>query len=206
MSDSVVLGFAGKKRSGKDTAAGFARVYLETQGYVVHTLAFADELREAALDLDPWVVNETCGVFSRLSHVIRRYGWEGVKDSQYGDGVREVLQRLGTEVIRVRQKSFWVDVLMDKIRKILTDAAHNDIDVAVLVTDVRFINEAEAIDVLGGTIIGLDRVTALEDGHISEEPLPESMSYTMKVIDNNGSLSNLQRKVESQVREEMSLR
>lgn len=151
----MIIGLSGYARSGKDTVA--ARLVAE-HGFV--RLAFADPMREALYRLNPKIdLADMQGVY--LSQAVDQLGWEGVKESS--TDVRELLQRFGTEVVRTMfGDNFWVDYTMHLAE------AHE----FVVVSDVRFKNEADAIRAAGGAVWRIDRPgTGAANGHSSENDL-----------------------------------
>ena len=96
---------------------------------------------------------------------------------------REILQRFGTEAGRAIHPDIWISSLFN-----LMDKEGN-----YIITDVRFINEAEACLENGATLIRITRNTNQMD-HASETELDnyESFDYT---IENNGSIEDLINKV-----------
>src|SRR5690606_24823456 len=142
----------GKKRSGKDTVAKA----LEPLGF--QRIGFADELKQMALEINPLVPG---GV--RLRGVVEDFGWEGAKELP---GVRKFLQELGTS-IRERDRSFWIRAAMMEIDSALVALR------GVVVPDVRFPNEVDAIRKAGGTVILVVRPGRPDDGdrHASETAL-----------------------------------
>lgn len=145
-----LIGITGKARSGKDTVgnilkynAGFARV------------AFADPIKEA--------VNIMFGLNTFIME-----GPEKEQDIDWlGRSPRFLMQTLGTEWGRqVVDKDLWLKIAMKKINNLL------DVNRSVVVTDVRFDNEADLIRSKGGTIIHLQRKAAdtaiVESNHKSE--------------------------------------
>lgn len=178
----TLIGLMGQKRSGKDTVAihlvgrhGFARV------------AFADRLKKAALDLDPFVgMVPMRGNLSpieptRLKDVVDYWGWEQAKEIPE---VRRTLQRLGVAMRHV-QVDVWVNATM-------IDAARAGDD--VVVTDVRFPNEATAIRKFGGYLVRVDRPGLPDDdGHVSEHAWRSiTPDY---VVNNDGDLEHLAEEV-----------
>jgi hypothetical protein len=141
-----LVGLIGKKRSGKDT---FAAPLVAEFGF--HRVAFADPLREAALRLDPLVgpcslPGDPAPRHRYLSEVIRAIGWEAAKDTV--PGARRTLERLGTDAIREIDPDFWIRQALGAI-----DGRH----APVVVTDVRFPNEADAIRERGGYLVRITR-------------------------------------------------
>lgn len=178
-----LIGMIGKKRSGKDSVAS---TLVAEFGY--SRVAFADPLREALLRLDPIIgrpalPDAPAPVHDvRLSEVIAAIGWERAKD--YVPEVRVLLQRFGTDAIRAIDDDFWVRTTRQQIEALRADGP-------VVVTDVRFPNEADAIREAGGYLVRVTRPgTESEPGaHASETALddyPEDI-----VVPNIGTLDCL---------------
>jgi hypothetical protein len=153
------IGIIGKARSGKDTAAlYFVRKHAYTR------LAFADPLKEMTLSINP-LVPTGYGVHVRLDALIRDVGWEYAKDN-YPE-VRRLLQHTG-QSIREHDDNYWVNA-MD--RKLDTAEAWN---LPVVVADVRYPNEAEALRARGFTLVRIVRPERLNGDaalHSSETAL-----------------------------------
>lgn len=176
-----LVGMIGRKRTGKDTVAGV----LATE-FGFEKAAFADPLREVVEAIDPIVDYRTSyktgpGVIVpvRYSEAVRVRTYEGAKDA-YPE-VRQVLQRLGTDGIRKLDSDFWVRIALGRIDARTTP---------LVLTDVRFPNEAETIVDRGGWIVRVLRDGTKTDGeHVSESALddyPEDFT-----ISNNGTLEEL---------------
>jgi hypothetical protein len=187
----TLIGLLGKKRSGKDS---FASVLVEEFGF--QRVAFADPLRDAALALDPFVgptslPGDLAPSYHRLSEVIDALGWEAAKD--FAPEVRRILQALGTDAIRALDDGFWVRMAMQQVEYLRIHRPFGSEDVParpVVVTDVRFPNEAEAIRRAGGVLIRVERPGFDGDGHVTETALdgwPEDY-----VVDNDADLEALQ--------------
>lgn len=175
-----ILGLSGYARSGKDTAANY---FVENQGYV--KISFADPIREALYELNPTVELDGKG-FKPLKVAIDLLGetWESLKDHKNGD-VRGLLQRLGTEVGReMFDQDLWVKQAINRIE----DGAK------VVVSDVRFENEAEAIKNLGGLVFRIERGgVGPTSSHKSETSL-EDYSFDA-VVTNDGDIKSLHTKL-----------
>ncbi len=190
---SRIIGVLGRKRHGKDT---FAARLCNEHGFT--RLAFADKLREAALKLDPvipvypeeygllpggWALpyGPAAPYLPRLSHLVDVLGWEAAKELRE---VRRTLQHMGVGV-RDLDPDFWV-------RIVLTEAAQ--IPGPVVVTDVRFPNEVDAVrnHFRGRTVrIVNPRIVPPAQEHISESALD---SYTPNVtVLNTGTIEDLHR-------------
>jgi len=168
-----LIAFSGKKRSGKDTAASVLTTEL---GYT--RVAFADSIKQILEDLNP-IIDSEYGY--RLMDVLAwyEYDWEMLKARPE---VRGLMQRLGVAV-RQYDSEFWVN------------AAFNNVEPSsrIVVTDVRFPNEVDAILARGGIVYRVVR-PGLEsiDSHISETALDH---LDLPVILNDGSVEDLYAKV-----------
>jgi hypothetical protein len=187
-----LIGLIGKKRVGKDT---FAAVLVEEFGFA--RVAFADPLKAMALTIDPWALpGDEHRLFMRLTDLIDDEGWEVAKE-EYPE-VRRFLQRLG-DGVRQFDPEFWVGAGMyaaDIARRGVF--AHRNADYyaegkspkPVVITDVRYPNEADAIRDAGGTLIRIVRPDADDgDTHASETALDGYAADT--VVSNQGSLDLL---------------
>lgn len=178
---SLILGAMGKKRSGKDTFA--ARLVAE-HGFT--RIAFADALKDVALDLDPIIdngpfvrANGSLAVHhSRLSDIVEKAGWEAAKDRPE---VRRILQALGVAMRTHVDLDVWVDAAMAKADRIPGP---------VVITDVRFPNEADRVRAGGGKLVRVQRPGLLDaDFHVSETALDDHLSdFT---VSNDGTVEGL---------------
>jgi hypothetical protein len=154
----MIIGLSGYAQSGKDTIANYL---VENYGFT--RVAFADPMREALYALNPRIydIPELSGV--SLQWLVDRMGWDFVKvDSPE---TRGLLQRFGTEVGRkLWGENFWVDKAMEKI---------DNLD-RVVVTDVRFPNEYDAIKNSDGQVWRVSKpgVSAV-NAHASETSLDD---------------------------------
>lgn len=123
----ICVGLSGYAQVGKDT---FGQFLVEEYGFT--RVSFADTIRRFLLALDP-VVDRG---WYRVSNAVEEYGWEAAK-LRYHE-VRLLLQRLGTDAGRgILGDDVW-------IRATLRGLDHNG---RYVFTDVRFENEAQAIDI-----------------------------------------------------------
>jgi len=134
----MIIGLVGYARVGKDTLAD---LLVEHYGY--EKRSFAQPMRDALYALNPMVGSARLD----LQDVIDEYSWDGYKESPFGDEIRGLMQRLGTEVGREQfGKDFWIKQAM------AVNLGNN-----YVFSDVRFDNEAFAIRRDGGIIIRLKR-------------------------------------------------
>jgi hypothetical protein len=188
-----IIGLTGHARAGKDSVAAYL-----VEHYGFGRVAFADALREAALALDPIIaadydrallnLGRKTGVagrrFGRLSEFVEAFGWEGAKE--IGE-VRRTLQRYGV-AIREMDPEFW-------IRTALAPMAY--MGRPVVVTDVRFPNEVDAVRNRGGLLVRVRRPGATGNGHISEHAIDHIAADVD--IANTGTLADLTAAVERQI-------
>jgi hypothetical protein len=138
--DSRIIGLRGPKRVGKNYTAGLIRGLLKPNHYVFGDLGFADALKEEvaqALNVSIEVLN-----------------------GPLKETFRPILQWWGTEFRRnLYGENYWVDKLKAKVQRMETDMAERfrNIPLVLVVTDVRFPNEAELIKSLGGQLWNITR-------------------------------------------------
>lgn len=159
------IGLSGYARAGKDTLAGFI-----TQLGFTHR-SFAAPMKRMLTALDPLVGHR------RLSEELAVWGWEGAKQNPE---VRRLAQRLGTTAGRkILGEDFWVETLL-----------RSPSSGRVVVSDVRFTNEAVAIRARGGIVVRINRPgTGPVNGHVSETDL-DGFDFDL-TVDNDGSIEDL---------------
>lgn len=164
----MLLGLHGKARSGKDTAYQFISEIVEAR-----RLAFADKMKLSIAGLLGITVDE-----------VERFKLDGSLHLYIGtlyEGAisgRELIQRYGTEAHRdVFGFNFWVDQLLPIPKGLEEPLRQFYKDNHIVVTDVRFENEAQRIIDLGGEIWHIKRPEddLSEALHDSERPLPSQM-------------------------------
>jgi hypothetical protein len=181
-----VVGLSGYARSGKDTAAQV----LLAAGW--ERRSFADRLREFLLALDPIVFEDEEGIGWRMSDVVGHLGWEDAKDQS--EEVRRLLQRCGTEAGRkVLGEDVWVNATLGDIGTVMYGLRGAP---PVVITDVRFPNEARAVQDLGGMVIRVNRPgigpKTAPDGTVhSSETALDDWPFDA-VIENDGTLEELE--------------
>jgi hypothetical protein len=172
----TLLGLCGRAGAGKDAVAD---ILVEQHGWV--KVGWADPLYRLALWLNPRI-----WMWRRLDYYVRRDGWTAAKRIP---AVRQFLQRLGTEGCRERMHpDVWIMVTAERIKTLLDEGK------SVVITNCRFNNEAEWVIDQGGEIVKVTRpgVGACND-HVSEAG--EADEYASRAVYNNGTLTDLQRKV-----------
>jgi hypothetical protein len=168
----MIIGISGYARSGKDTIADHL-----VNSYGFSQKSFASDMKKAMYILNPIVKSDNIGIF-RYRQIVDVYGLDVAKDTV--PEIRRLLQVFGTEVGRdMFGVNFWVNLVL------------NNIDVSnVVVSDVRFKNEADAIREAGGQIWRVNRKNVKPiTGHVSEIDLDD---YKFdQVINNDLSVEDL---------------
>lgn len=132
---SILIGITGRAGSGKDTVAG----YLQHK-YGFQPMAFANPLKEAAAIL-----------FNLPVYYFHDRELKERVVEDWDMSPRRMAQILGTEAVRTNfGADFWIKRWLQEYRAMT-------IDQNVVLTDVRFNNEAQAVRDLGGTVVHIVR-------------------------------------------------
>jgi hypothetical protein len=182
----IVIGLTGYARAGKDTVAD----YLVRQ-YGFDKRRFADPIKDMLRRLDPIVGATSADGQVRVEDLYRRYGNdEAIKASPYGEEMRGLWQRLGTDCVRTVDELFWVRV---------TIASLGNPDGRYVFADCRFPDEAAAVTGLGGQLWNIRRAAVgVPSAHISEAHagrLGENLT-----LENGGTFADLFALVDAAVR------
>jgi hypothetical protein len=165
-----VIGLTGYAQSGKDTLAS---ILVEKYGY--SRVAFADKIRDFLYGINPMVA---CSPTGYLRDLVNLVGWDKAKQEPQ---VRRLLQDLGISARELIDENIWVTTALKHIGK----------DERVVVTDVRFENEAMMIKLMGGQLWRVRRpgVEAV-NSHVSETQLD---GYKVdQIFVNSGSIQDLE--------------
>ncbi|MGO2778193.1 hypothetical protein [Glutamicibacter arilaitensis] len=139
-----IIGIVGADGAGKSTVGDIIEDLL--LGAVdapesVKRTAFAADLKRMLRELDPMLGARKIGMgveAVRLSDLIEEgYSEDDIKRA-YPE-YRRALRALGTDCLRGRDKHFWVDQLVRR------DLVGMDRSAAVVIDDIRFVNEAQAL-------------------------------------------------------------
>ena len=166
----AIIGFAGKARSGKDTAGKYL---VDTYHFLRYS--FAQPLKDGAKAM----FNLTDEQMENKEQVIE----------PWGRSPRELYQLLGTDIARTIDRRVWIKNAEMFVKKSLGRS--------IVITDVRFKNEAEWIKSLGGVVIYLESKTRgihTRTLHASENGL--DMNDVDLIIENDGTVNALHEKLE----------
>lgn len=173
MKKPLIVAFSGKAGSGKNTAASYLVDYLKAHQKTVSISAFADPIRFMLHALDV-----------PAEYMYRR----DCKEQDipgFGASYRHMAQTLGTEWGRqCMGSSFWVKLMDLRLQKSAVQEAD-----FIIITDVRFQNEAQYVLDQGGLLIEVQRKDAAP---VKEHASEQQTLPVGHVLFNDGSLEDLQ--------------
>lgn len=222
---TMVVGFSGKKQSGKNTSANYlAGRYLVRTGQInefrlnkfgqlevsraakqgrvnpfetiaegelniagfmgIKLYSFADPLKQFCMDVFG-LSREQCYGTDEQKNSLTQLRWEEVPSTESSGGrtgfmtAREVLQYVGTDLIRRMDPDAWARATIASIKRDGYELA--------IITDARFPNEIDAIKAVGGKAVRLVRNVAGADGHSSETALDDYPLYNYACVLENAS-------------------
>ena len=171
----MILGLTGYSSAGKDTVADYL---VKEHGFT--RLAFADKVRDLAKHLNPSLGYPEMP----LSTILENLGWDEAK--QIPD-VRQYLQTLGTSCREVLGSDVWIQAMAESHAK------------RIVITDVRFVNEAEWLtDHERAKII---RVTRPGVGPVNDHPSETRMdNYPFDwELNNDNTLATIYNRVDHMI-------
>ena len=190
MAKRSIIGLTGQMGCGKSTAATYI-----TEKYGFTEYSFANPLKNIAVIMG-FNNNQVFGTQEQKLEINNLWGVSG----------REFLQKFGTDVCRetlpgifhnhdFKQYTIWI--------KLFEKYCADNPDLNIIVSDVRFPDEARFITSAGGSIIKIERDTksaiSSVNTHKSEVPIPEC--YVSYVIKNNYSMKNLHEDIDEALKE-----
>lgn len=166
-----IICISGHAQNGKDTVAKMMRDMLQMEGYRVLITHYAD------------LVKFVCTNF---------FGWDGNKDEQG----RQLLQKVGTDIVRKQNPDYWVDFIVDMLTFFEDEWDY------VLIPDTRFPNEIEKLRKCGFSIEHVrvsrpdfdNQLTEEQKHHPSETALDDTCPDAL--IINSGDRFQLSRTVQ----------
>lgn len=168
--NKMLIGLAGPAGSGKDTVGAW---FVKNYGFKRYAMASALKTGMAAM-----------GFPEPADRAMKEQAVPGFNFSW-----REAAQRLGTEWGRGLDPEIWIKIAQRDI------VAIND---SVVITDIRFENEATMLRASGGTllhILGRKADLGVNQNHVSENPVAICPN-TDVILDNRGSLEDLYEQLE----------
>ncbi len=186
----MILGLAGRAGAGKDTCADVL-----CQAHQFYRMAFADPVRQEIVDafgIDSGVFDVTtkerktaalaigrCNDGDFMSLMIRR--GESVTAPR---SPREIMRWWGTEFRRNQKSVYWLDKAAQTINEAMRRGYRR-----VVITDVRFRNEADLVRYYNGQVWMIDRAEANAVPATHQSELELALIHPDYVIENNRSMT-----------------
>ena len=186
MSQQKIIAFSARKQGGKTTATNYLRRVFTKHSRSVETVNFADSLKY-------FVVREFCPTQDCGDSF--SFDIEHNKNMMLSCGktVREILQIVGTDWFRSLDPEYW-------IKKWKAAVLHSRAEI-ILCGDVRFPNEVQAVQSLGGKVVRLIRSPFPDDRHASETALDvvQKTGKVFNAIMDNSDMSILEQNLETAI-------
>ena len=192
----MLIGISGKKLSGKNEVADMLSFLLFKKGTyqqykeakdIRQTFLRAKDYKNAELTL-PNIHSFATNLKKCLAvctgidfHELEDRNVKSSKISWLGISYRKLLQEFGEGIRQTVDKNFWVDSLLSQY-----DDSKNWI-----ISDVRYVEEANAILDRDGILIRINRDTGFDDIHVSEISLDDFENFGYVIDNNDKSLEDL---------------
>lgn len=212
MMKNRIIAFAGRKRSGKTELSKFLK-----EEYDAVIITIASYLKELCAELLSCDINEL--LLMKDDGTVFEYNlnekWlnilhnktniaKDVIEKEMGNitftNVRQMLQVIGTDLIRKYNPNWHVEQMVNEIKSY-------DGTRLITIDDVRFPNEKEAIEQLGGEVFFIIRTSNCLNvsNHISERSLTWKAFDDKHIIVNNDTVEKLQKKLQKWCNEVLTL-
>jgi len=178
----MIIGLKGLAGSGKDTVGNYIQ-----SSYGFRKIAFADPLKEIVSIVSNWPIEMVRGETPTYRELR-----ETEIHPDFGITCRKMLQCIGTDLFRDKfDPETWIKITRNRIQDSLNNKEN------IVITDVRFENECEMIQKLGGYIWHIERNSNFLDdstkNHVSEKQFETLGEISIK---NNGTLQELYLKID----------
>lgn len=177
----VILGISGLKGSGKDTIADYL---VKNHNFV--KVSFADALKDGCKAIFGFNDRQ---LYGDLKEVV---------DKNWKITPRQAMQFVGTDLFRNQIRSlipwvddkFWIQCTLNKIKQIQKNTETRNKN--IVIADVRFENEVDAIRQINGSIVNVtrDNLTYNDTCEHESEKYIDNLIYAHKIYNNN-SLESL---------------
>lgn len=198
-----IVGVGGLLTSGKDA---FADYLVTSWGYTKTFMS--NPLHQWMLTQNPWIKLDKpvrcmegwtleLGEFHPYNYIVHQVGYTEAKEQTE---IRRALQRIGTECGRkLISENVWADAMEREIRQLLARGINH-----IVVTGIRYENELQMIQRLGGETVWIERPSArasheekIRSAAASADTATHSSEVSLdagrfdSVIENDGSLEQL---------------
>jgi uridine kinase len=179
----ILIGIAGQKYNGKDTIADYL---VSTYGFI--KISFADKLKEM------------CKVLFNFTDEQLYGSQKETIDNYWNIAPRDVFQYFGTDIMRNDIKKilpsiendFWIKCTFKQIDNFIKE----NNNCKIVIADVRFPNEVNAIKSYNGHIIRVIRPSIQNDDfHESESQIP-FLNVDYEIINDN-NINELYKKIDN---------
>lgn len=195
---ALIFGFCGRKRSGKGVLSNIVKEtyngkILSAANYLKNIcceilkidLNRLNTIKDDGTTFSIYPDNDWYGIINGATGIDKDIIKETIGNIEFTN-VRQMLQVIGTDLIRKYYPQWHVDCLVKDIKQCISE------DITVAVDDVRFPNEKKAIEDLGGTCYFIVRNNMKDiSNHESETSLTWDMFDYDKIIINYSSLEGL---------------
>jgi hypothetical protein len=153
----------------------------------VKLYSFADELKRICIELFNIPFECVYGTDEQKNQVQKHLRWENMPGSDMAGPMtaRQFMQYFGTDTCRNMYQPIWVNSCIKKIQREQSQLA--------IIADVRFGNEAKAIEEAGGKLVRLTR-NIYNDNHSSEVAL-DNYPFTNYIDNSDTNIDDLTVKV-----------
>ncbi len=184
----MLIGLLARRTYGKDTIADYL-----VKNYGYQKVPLASPLKEA------------CRILFNFDDEQLYGSQKETIDPNWGIAPRQVFQYLGTDVLRNDiskiipdiKDNFWINNVKIQYKKALKQNPNTKF----VISDVRFQNEVDIIQKLGGKVVKIERdlnINDTTDTHESEKSIDFINNYDI-LVENNGTLDELYMKVDELV-------
>lgn len=177
--DKKIIAFGHQKGVGKDTAAKFLDTFLRVNypKLKIKNIGFADKLKDISYQLFKW------GELKRGIFYETHYEEKEIVLPRLEKSPRDIWKLVGNKMREI-DLYVWIDNVLKNV----------DADI-IIISDLRFINEATEIKAAGGMLVKITRPNVTQGTDPAEIDLKD-WTYWDYFIDNRGTLQDLNKDIE----------
>ena len=187
----MIIGLTGKARSGKTTMADYL---CKEHGFI--KINFKDALVQEMKENFPDLLKEIGYTVDMFNQYATGIG-ESTPVSELFDTkpplMRALMQNYGTDVRRKDDDKYWVQKWADKVGRTVEETN-------VVVDDCRFLNEADAVKLMGGEIVKVKRTDIIDTGNHQSEIEMDLINQDWLIECKKGDLDSLYKEADALVK------